>query len=156
MWWSNESVGISMPPPRVLFLEWCCLSSSPRQSIPMTPKPSPACFRLPRHTGRYAPPVLRTGHQRSRRLTWQPPNRRQPTKKSTLSQTAIHSRRLLRLYQASAANPDANNTSVDGSGFATSLGVETEALAVLRARARPVEEGTVSERERGMVVVTVD
>jgi hypothetical protein len=45
---------------------------------------------------------------------------------------------------------------VDGSGFTTILGVETGAPAVLRARARPVEEGTVSERERGMVVVTVD
>jgi len=45
---------------------------------------------------------------------------------------------------------------VDGSGFTTIPGVETGSPAVLRARARPVEDGTVSERERGMVVVTVD
>jgi hypothetical protein len=45
---------------------------------------------------------------------------------------------------------------VDGSGFATILGVEIGSPAVLRARARPEEGGTVSERERGMVVVTVD
>jgi hypothetical protein len=68
---------------------------------------------------------------------------------------ATHSRRLRR-YQPSAADPDANNRSVDGSGFCTSLDVETEAPAVLRACARPVEEGTVRERERGMVVVTED
>jgi len=45
---------------------------------------------------------------------------------------------------------------VDGSGFTIILGVEAGSPAVLRARARPVEGGTVSERERGMVVVTVD
>jgi hypothetical protein len=63
---------------------------------------------------------------------------------------------------------------VDGSGFCTSGAVEPDAAAVVRASATPVEEGSViaeeiagsaetavgeeavSERDSGMVVVTVD
>lgn len=56
---------------------------------------------------------------------------------------------------------------MDGSGFCTSLPVETGSSVAVRARATPVEdgatveedivveEGVVSARDRGMVVVTV-
>lgn len=88
--------------------------------------------------------------------------------------------RFFRPYQASAANPDANKTSVDGSGFCTSFVVGAEVSAAMSARVIPVEEGSVmageitalvetavaeeaavgegavSERDSGRIVVTVD
>jgi hypothetical protein len=66
-----------------------------------------------------------------------------------LSNTAF--RHLLRKHQASAAQPDANNTIVDGSGFCTTTLVEEEAAMPVNPTDVPVRKG-----ERGIVVVTVD
>ena len=65
-------------------------------------------------------------------------------------------RPLLRRHQASAAHPDANNRSVDGSGFCTNRLVESESVVPVKADVTLFDVVVVREGERVTVVVSVD
>lgn len=63
---------------------------------------------------------------------------------------------LLRKYQNRAAPPDANSTIVEGSGFCTNWLVESGSAVPTKPNATLFDDGLVREREKGIVVVTVD
>jgi hypothetical protein len=65
-------------------------------------------------------------------------------------------RPLLRRHQASAAHPDANNRSVDGSGFCTNRLAEIDSVESVKPNVTLFNVVVLREGERVAVVVSVD